>query len=464
MKKFVAINLFFIFNIIIFSPSLSYAIVWSNWGSNQVCESKQIVCPASLDDVQDLIKLATQEKEKIRFMGSCHSWSDLVCTSGYLVNTDKLSKVLEINKEAKTIKVEGGIKIKDLIVILADNELALSNQGFIAEQSIAGAISTATHGSSYYTGCLSDFILEIELVDGLGNFHKISKDSNAEWLALARVSLGALGFIYSVTIQCEDLFVLRHHRAFSTWGEALMDYEKNYRENDFYMFMGHPELDLVLHFFWNKIKQPVDKVLIYDLKDSFLSNNFMSRLVIRSANCMPRCTSGLFAWWLRFIEKKPHNQYSYLSLSPLRCPVSVKYYIEEELGVPVENFTEAIGKFRALCTDFRQKGNVGVGLITCRFLPAAYDSYLSPAYGRDTAFITVNFINYFSNYEEFFKQFEQILAPYKPRPHWGKFHYLDEQKVLDAYGENVTKFNNLRKELDPYALFSNGFIDRCFGT
>jgi len=464
LKKFVAIiSLFIVFSITFFTPFLCFAIVWHNWGNNQVCESKEIKYPSSLREVQDLIKLAGKEQEKIRFIGSSHSWSDLVCTPGYLVNTDKLNKIIEINKEARTVKVEGGIKIKDLIKILADNDLALSNQGFIAEQSIAGAISTATHGSSFYTGCLSDFIVELEIVDGLGNFHKISKDTNPGWLPILRVSLGALGCIYSVTIQCEDLFVLTHHRCVTGWDEAVKDYENNYRENDFYMFMGHPELDLVLHFFWNKSKQPIDSVLLYDLKDTFLNNNFISRMVIRSANFMPSLTSRLFAWWLHFIEKAPHNQHSHISLSPLKCPVSVKYYIEEELGVPVENFTEAIGKFRALCTDFRQKGNVGVGLITCRFLPAAYDSYLSPAYGRDTAFITVNFINYFSNYEEFFKQFEQILAPFKPRPHWGKFHYLDQQKVFDAYGDNVTKFNNLRKQLDPHSLFSNGFIDRCFG-
>lgn len=443
-------------------PFFSCAEVWHNWGNNQICESKEIMYPNSVKEVQNLIISAGKNGDKIRFLGSSHSWSDLICTSGYLVNTDKLSNVIEIDKQAKTVKVEAGIKIKDLVKILAQNGLALSNQGFISEQSIAGAISTATHGSSFYTGCLSDFITELEIVDGLGNLHKISKDINSEWLPLLRVSLGALGFIYSVTIQCEDLFILRHHRYFTGWDEALRDYEKHYRDNDFYMFMGHPETDLVLHFFWNKIDQPTDIIPLYNLKDSVINNPFISRFTIRSVNYMPSCSSKAFEIWLRFMRKEPHNQLGYISLSPLQCPVSVKYYIEEELGVPVENFIDSIGKFRALCKDFREQGNVGVGLITCRFLPASHSSYLSPAYGRDTAFITINFINYFSNYEEFFKQFEDTLAPYNPRPHWGKFHYLDKQKVLAAYGDNVLKFNELRKQLDPNSTFSNGFIDRCF--
>lgn len=442
----------------------SLSEVWHNWGNNQICEPKEILYPSSLKEVQDLIKRVGKEKEKIRFLGSSHSWSDLICTSGYLINTDKLNKVIEINKQSRTVKVEGGIKLKNLIKILAANGLALSNQGFISEQSIAGAISTATHGSSYYSGCLSDFITEIEIVDGLGNFHKISKDQNADWLPLLRVSLGALGFIYSVTIQCEDLFILRHERLMSNWDEALENYEKNYRENDFYMFMAHPELDLVVHFFWNRVQGKIDRTLLHDLKDSFFNNNFLSRCVIRSANYVPNSTSKVFEFWLRCLIKEQHNQFGYISLSPLKCPVSVHYYIEEEIGIPIENFLPAINKFRGLCKIFRAAGNDGAGLITCRFLPATTSSYLSPAYGRDTAFITVNFINYFSNYDEFFKQFEEILAPYKPRPHWGKFHYLDKQKILDAYGENVVKFNQLRKQLDPYSIFSNDFIERCFGA
>jgi len=443
----------------------SFSEIWHNWGNNQICEPKQILYPSSLYEVREIIKKASQEKEKIRFLGSSHSWSDLICTSGYLVNTDKLNKIIKINKHARTVKVECGIKIKNLIKILAANGLALSNQGFISEQSIAGAICTATHGSSYYAGCLSDFITELEIVDGLGNFHKISKDHNADWLPLLRVSLGALGFIYSVTIQCEDLFILKHERRMSTWKEALENYEKNYKDNDFYMFMAHPELDLVVHFFWNRVKESIDSTLLYDLKDSFFNNNFLSRCVIRSANYIPHSTSKVFEFWLRCIVKEQHNQYSYITLSPLKCPVSIHYYIEEELGVPVENFLPAINKFRGLCNIFRATGNDGTGLITCRFLPATYASYLSPAYGRDTAFITVNFINRLSNYEEFFKQFEEILMPYKPRPHWGKFHYLDKTKVLAVYGEkNVDKFNSLRKQLDPHAIFSNGFIDRCFGV
>lgn len=434
---------------------------WTNWGQNQVCSPKDILCPSNLEEIKNIIKQASQENINIRFIGSGHSWSDLVCTNGYLINTDKLNKILSIDHKSCRVKVESGIKLKDLIPKLANEGLALSNQGFITEQSIAGATATATHGSGH-TGTLSDFITQVELLDSQGNMHVISDKYNSEWLPATRVSLGALGFIYSMTIQCEPLFKLSHKRKLITLPEVLAMHENLYRANDYFMFMLNPLTDTVLSYTSNKTAKPLKINYLNELKESIITSKIVKYLGVRSCSIFPAIARQSLENLLHAMEREEYIDYGYKILSPLRNPVSVSSYIEEEIAIPIEHFIPALLKARELYRRYSQAANGFIGVITCRFAPAQYTCYLSPSFGRETAYITINILSYFSEYENFFKEFESIMAPYSGRPHWGKFHHLDKEKIIKLYGDNAVKYNNIRKKLDPDNIFANNFIKRCF--
>ena len=184
---------------------------WTNWALNQTCNPKEIVKPKSDKELINFIKKANKENSKVRVVASGHSWTDIVC-SEYLVDMQNFNKVLNIDQENKTVKVQAGMKTCDLNKELAKENLALPNQSAIDIQTIAGAVATATHGTGH-TGTLSSFIKDIELVSSDGKLHKLSDNKNPDYLAAARVAIGSLGVITALTLQCEPLFELKTKRS-----------------------------------------------------------------------------------------------------------------------------------------------------------------------------------------------------------------------------------------------------------
>lgn len=448
-------NLKFILIIFIVNYNLAKS-QWEFWGNYPLLEPKALYYPNNIDDVIAIIKAAYDNNCKIRAIGSCHSWNNLINTDGYIINTDNLNKVLKIDLENKRVKVECGIKLKDLFYILAQENLAFANQGFIDQQSVAGAISTGTHGTGH-EGCLSDFIVEMEVIDCFGNLHKISEENNKR-LSTLRVSLGALGFIYSVTIECKELFKLNHKRVITTFDEAVKNYKYNHENNDYYMFMVHLKNDIALNFFWNKTSDNIKRRVI-DIKENIINNktiskNFGAPIINYSSNM----GNTLLKIWFYGMQTE-NIEYSYISLSPLKDPISTDYYIEAEYAIDFNDFEKAIQDFKEFYKDYKSL----TALITCRFAPNSDKSYLSMAYDRDTAYININIINYFDNYIDFFQKFEDIFKKYNARPHWGKFNLLNKSDVERLYNKGFKKFNKLRSILDPKKMFSNNFIERYFG-
>ncbi len=435
---------------------------WSSWGIDPILSPREIFYPSNIEEIIDIIRSAYDNNFKVRAIGSCHSWSNLINTDGYVINTDNLNKILHIDHETKRVKVECGIKLNDLFQSLAHENLALPNQGFIDRQSIVGAISTGTHGTGH-TGPLSDFIVEFEVIDCFGVLHKVSQSTNCQWLPILRVGLGALGFIYSVTLQCQDLFVLNDKRITSTLDQAIKNYKEYYANNDYYMFMAHIDSDTALNFFWNRTQEKVKRKVISDFANRVLSNKMLSMNVgLPIIKYNSSAGKKLMQLWLMGMQNEC-NQYSYLSLSPLKDPISVNYYIEAEYAIDINNFTQAISQFIEFYKEYQKHYHSLTALITCRFAPESNSSYLSMSYQRETAYITVNIINYFDDYIDFFKKLEHLLENYQARPHWGKFHLLTKDKVSHLFKEGFEKFNYLRSKLDPCKIFSNQFIERCFG-
>src|SRR5207249_14906 len=137
-------------------------------------------------------------------VGSGHSWSDVVVTDDNMVNIDALDRVIGIDKGNQRITVEAGIRLQALNEVLAENGLALANLGAISEQSVAGAISTATHGTGIRLGNMATQIVGMTLLTADGRRLALTQEKDPETMSAARVSLGCLGAISQVTIQCVD--------------------------------------------------------------------------------------------------------------------------------------------------------------------------------------------------------------------------------------------------------------------
>lgn len=442
---------------------IGYTHEWHTWGSVNSCHPQQIFHPKTIDEVRHIIKQATDNKIPVRFIGSGHSLNDLVCSNGYLVNTNHFDKILDMNVKAGLVRVEGGIKLKHLFKQLANHGLALLNQGFIKEQSIAGALATGTHGTGK-TGTLSDFIVSIELIDGLGNYHVISRDSNPEWLEAARISLGSLGFVYAVTLQCVPLFVLTHKRKMMPWADILENYEKYYKENDYFMIMAHPVSDQALVYTWNvSYEKPTNNFFIR-LKEKLFMNEVTNYLTVNLARFAPELTNDIIDPLFKAMEQKKHREYSYKTLSPIKIPYEVKDYIEEEIAIPMHHFKVAVADIFNLYRRYEKRDFELVGFMTCRFVKGSRKALLSPAYDQDCAYISLITMSCFKKYKEFYQEFENLMAQYAiARPHWGKHNALTKEKVTALWGSNLERFNQVRAILDPHTIFSNEYIKTRLG-
>ncbi len=443
-------------------PIASPTTIWTNWGKNQYCTPANLYHPSTIKEVQTIIRNALKKNETIRFFATSHSWSALINCNDSLIDTKKFNHVLSINLTNNTIRVESGTIIKDVVTTLAEHGLALSNQGFITAQTIGGAICTATHGTGK-TGTLSDFVLGVDIVDGLGNYHSFNRQEHPDILKALSVNIGTLGFIYAVTLQCEPLFLLKHQRNVLSWDNFNLLYDELYETHDYCMFMAHPTKQNGLFYSWNRTNEPLTRNFATHLPETILMSKFTQMVGPTVVRTLPELSSEFINnIWFKALEKKDHIEYSYKSLSPIAHPYEFeKDYIESEIAIPFQHFNEAINTIRELFVAYEQAAHPIVGFITIRFCPGFKHGFLNPNYGRKTAYINLTIINHFPVYE-CFKEFAELMKQYNGRPHWAKIHFLDKDYLHTVYGNTIDTFNQIREQLDPHHIFSNKMITKLF--
>ena len=174
------------------------------WARTFQSRPELYIQPQSLEEVQKVVTLARRCRRRIVVVGCAHSPNDLTCTSSWMVNLDNYDKLLKVDKQQKTLVVEAGIRLRKLNLLANKHGLTMPNLGSIDEQSIAGAIATATHGSSLWHGLLSESVRSLRIVLSNGQAVRCSKDQNEDIFRAALVSLGGLGIIVEVEFEMID--------------------------------------------------------------------------------------------------------------------------------------------------------------------------------------------------------------------------------------------------------------------
>src|SRR5688572_1299717 len=183
---------------------------WRNWAGDQRCIPARIERPAGRGELVEAVQRATEAGLTVRAVGAGHSFTDTACTGGVMLRMDRLDRVLDLDRDAGLVKVEAGIGLRALSEAIWGYGVALENLGDIDKQTISGAISTATHGTGSRFRNLSTLIEAMELVLPDGTLLEISTDSSErETLLAARVGLGALGVIATITLRTVPAFTIR---------------------------------------------------------------------------------------------------------------------------------------------------------------------------------------------------------------------------------------------------------------
>lgn len=268
---------------------------WKNWAHTSESTPENIFYPTSIEDVCKLVKEASKQNKRIRVVGAGHSFTSLVQTSEWLVSLDQLSGIESINEEECYATVLGGTRLFQIGEELGKLGYAQENLGDVNVQSIAGAISTGTHGTGVAFGNISTQVVEVVLVTGAGEILTISEESNPTYFKACLVSLGLLGIIVKVTIKiipCPIYEYKSRKIEFTELAQQLEQLIKSNRHFEFYLF---PYSDLVQVKTMNIIEQKPQRMALHHFKNLLLENylffifrkhvEYIPRVVGFSAEC-----------------------------------------------------------------------------------------------------------------------------------------------------------------------------------
>src|SRR5919109_5589723 len=220
--------------------------MWRNWAGDQQCVPAEVVRPRSIDELKAAVENARSAGQRMRVAASGHSFTDIACTDGHMLRLEGMNRLLDVDRGTGLVKVEAGIGLRVLSEQLYAHGLALENMGDIDVQTLAGAISTGTHGTGARFRNISSQIEAIELLLADGSVFECSTNSEPDALKAARVGLGALGVIATVTLRCVPAFTidrLDHPRPLE---ETLGRLEELADSNDHFEFYTWPHTDVAL--------------------------------------------------------------------------------------------------------------------------------------------------------------------------------------------------------------------------
>jgi len=428
--------------------------VWTNWGGTASCRPAEVEHPASEEEIVAALKRAQTGGERVKVVGSGHSFTDIACTGGRMLNLDRYNRVLEVDKAKARVTVEAGITIADLAERLAESGLAFPNLGDIGYQSISGAISTSTHGTGAKLGNLATQVRAVRLVLADGSTLDCSARSEPEVFQAARVSLGALGVISTVTLQCVPAFTLHAVEGPGKFDEVLERFDDDTRSNEHYEFYWFPYTDACLVKANNRTDEPPRPKGSFRawFEDEFVGNTvfgFVCRLMRAKPKRIPRLH--------RLVGKAiTRSEYSDRSDRVFTSPRRVRF-AEMEYAIPREAATHAVREVRRVI----EENHFDVAFpIECR-VSASDDIFLSTAHGRDSAYVAVHVFQGMEH-EPYFRAVEDVMRGLDGRPHWGKIHYRDHRSLREVYPA-WGRFASVRSRLDPHGRFRNGYLDRVLG-
>jgi L-gulono-1,4-lactone dehydrogenase len=426
---------------------------WRNWAGDQRCRPATLERPASIGEIAAALERAAARGQRVRVAGAGHSFNDAVLTDGRLLTLERMNRVLDVDRSSGLVRVQGGLTIRALNRYLAERGLAMENLGDVDAQSIAGAISTATHGTGARLRNLSSQVAALTLVLADGSTLHCSEE-DPDLLRAARVGLGAFGVVAEVTLRCVPAFRLCGVDAPAPLEATLERFEELSDANDHFEFYVFPHVRTALTRTNNRTEEtprPRGRKNAY-LNDVLLTNRtfeLFCRLGRRVPSQIPHVNRLVtrLAGASRRIDRSDR-----IFTSP-----RLVRFTEMEYALPRERTIEAVRRVLELVT---RSGFAVPFPIEVRTV-AADDALLSTAAGRDSGYVAVHMFEGMA-WEPYFRAVEAVMYELDGRPHWGKRHFQSAATLRGRYPE-WDGFQAVRRRLDPGGRFANAYTERVLG-
>jgi len=429
---------------------------WSNWAGTVQAEVA-VAEPATVARLQQMVADAAARGQRVKPIGAGHSFTDIGATDGLQLRLDRLAGIVHADRATGQVTVHAGTRLHALNEALWHQGLSMTNLGDIDAQSISGAISTGTHGTGAKLGGLATQVRALDLVRADGTLLHCSAEENPDVFAAARVGLGALGVIATVTLQCEPAFALAASEAPAMLDDVLYELDDLVIGNDHFEFYWFPHTRRVLTKRNNKVLpgtelRPLGRLRSW-LEDDVLSNTVfdrINRVTTRRPTLIPRANRVVAG----ALSARDFIDRSYRVFASVR---TVRFR-EMEYAVPRDAVPHVLAGIEAYLS--RSGEQIGFP-VEVRFA-AGDDVWMSTAYGRDTGYLAVHQYHR-REHEPYFRAVEAIAREVGGRPHWGKLHYRDAESLRPAY-EHFGDFVALRDRLDPQRVFGNDYLRTVLGA
>lgn len=412
---------------------------------------------ASLDQLGGLLESAAQTGHTVRTVGAGHSFTPLAKTDDVLLDLDGFQGIEEVDALTHDVTFRAGTRLWQVPDLLEPFGLALENMGDIDRQSIAGAISTGTHGTGLKFTGFSGAVTALRLMLADGTQVRASATEHSELFQAARVGLGALGVITHVRLRCVPHYMM--HAAETI--EAIEPLTES--------FIERVALEDHLEFFWfpgtgnaqvkTNTRLPGDTPakapgkLTAWMNDELLSNCGLQAICSAGA-AMPRMIPRLNGFASRVLSDRSYTaSWNQTFISPRRVK-----FTEMEYALPLENFAAAFAELRRYFTTRPAPVVFPLEVRTT----AGDDTWLGTASGRNSVYIAVHrYIR--DRVPQYFPEMESILRSHGGRPHWGKQHTLRAPDLAQLY-PRFQDFRAVRQQVDPQGLFVNDYLRELLGA
>ncbi|WP_353829176.1 FAD-binding protein [Agromyces sp. SYSU T0242] len=406
--------------------------VGQTWSGTHRFGARRLLEARSVSEVQDLLR---SRPGAVRALGTRHSFNEIADTEGTLVSVVGIPPEPRLTPRRDAVSVGGGIRYGELAAWLEQRGLALHNMGSLPHISVAGAMSTGTHGSGDRLAMLADAVTAIEFVDATGSLQRVESD---DWrFGGFVVGLGAYGVVTRIELAVQPSYRVSQRLYVGLDWDVLAarfdDVTASGTSVSVFTHWGAPAVEHVL------VKQRTDSTFDTSVLETMREADPSERF--DGASWTPQDGSE-GPWMLRM----PHFR---LEETP-----SFGEEIQSEYFVPRTHAPAAIAAVRGLAAE------IDPHLIVTELRTIAADgSWLGPASGRDTVGIHFTWKQHEDAVRALLPRIEDALASYDVRPHWGKWNAFDAARISAAY-PRLSLARTLYQELDPDGVFSNSYLER----
>ncbi|WP_110181518.1 D-arabinono-1,4-lactone oxidase [Nocardioides solisilvae] len=430
---------------------------WTSWSGLEAARPDRVLAPESTEDVVAAVLAAREAGSTVKMVGTGHSFTGIGVPGRTMLRPDRLRGVLSVDRDAMTVTAYAGTRLADLNLELERLGLSLHNMGDIAEQTLAGAVSTGTHGSGGLAAGLAAQLEGFEMVAGTGEVLVADRTSHPDLLDLGRIGLGALGVLTTVTFRVEPLFLLQAEERPIGWDELLATHDELVATHHHVDVHWFPHTDGALLKANTRLADDVAErrplaAWQRRLDDDLLSNRLFGVLTALGSR-VPAVVPTVNRVASRALSARSYSDVAH------RVFVSSRQvrFREMEYAVPREAGLAVLREARRVIDahDWR------IGFpVEVRTAPAD-DVPLSTAYGRDVCYLAFH-VPHTVDHRPYFDAVERVLRAHDGRPHWGKLHGLGAPDLARVH-PRFEEFRALRDRLDPDRVLVNAHLRHVLG-